>query len=1002
MSREDPAEARAEAKSIVIRGARVHNLKDIDVEFPRDRLVVITGLSGSGKSSLAFDTLYAEGQRRYVESLSAYARQFLGEMQKPDVDQIEGLSPAISIDQKGTSRNPRSTVGTVTEIYDYLRLLYARAGVPHCPRCGREVNQQTVGQIVEAIQEMPEGRRILLMAPLIKDRKGEHRKVFEDVRKMGFVRVRVNGEVRDVDEEIELDRYKMHTIEAVVDRLIVRHGDGMVDGLGLGSSGMDRTRLADSVETAIRLGGGVMMVTDVTEEPPRDHLFSEHFACVHCGISLPEIEPRTFSFNSPHGACPACTGLGTELEIDPDLVIPDRSKSLKQGAIEPWTRARAGDSYYRQLLAAAAKQQGIPMDVPVRELVPSQLNLILYGGRRGEQVILRYKTSQGLERTYKTHFEGVIPNLQRRHREASSDYAKQEIERYMAERDCPACKGRRLRPEALAVTITDLAIDQVTSMSVKEMLRWVLGLKVAARSRDQPPKGGEEEGAENEQGARNTGDEGLLSRRQQMIARQILKELHDRLSFMANVGLDYLTIGRRAATLSGGEAQRIRLATQIGSRLMGVLYILDEPSIGLHSRDNGRLIHTLKGMRDLGNTVIVVEHDEETMRAADWILDLGPGAGEHGGEVVCSAPTEDFLKCADSLTAAYLRGEKQIPVPKARRPGDGNALTVKGAAENNLKEINVDFPLRKLITVTGVSGSGKSSLVVEVLYKRLNQFFYRAKAKPGKHDVLLGLEYIDKVVNIDQSPIGRTPRSNPATYTNVFTYIRELFARLPESKARGYKPGRFSFNVKGGRCEACRGDGIIKIEMQFLPDVYVPCEVCKGQRYNREALEVRYKGRDIADVLDMTVEEALAFFSNVPRVRNKLKTLSDVGLGYIRLGQPATTLSGGEAQRIKLSKELSRRATGRTFYILDEPTTGLHFADIERLLQVLHRLVDQGNTVVVIEHNLDVIKAADWIIDLGPEGGDGGGWIIAEGTPEEVSRVRQSYTGQYLRRLVGE
>ena len=964
-----------EAKRIIIRGAREHNLKNVDVELPRDKLVVITGLSGSGKSSLAFDTLYAEGQRRYVESLSAYARQFLGEMQKPDVDQIEGLSPAISIDQKGTSRNPRSTVGTVTEIYDYLRLLYARIGVPHCPNCGREVHQQTVGQIVEAIEEMAEGSRILLLAPLIKDRKGEHRKVFEDIRKLGFVRVRVNGQVHDVDEEIELDRYKMHTIEAVVDRLIVRHGDG-------NGSGMDRTRLADSVETAIKLGGGVMMVADVTDgELVRDHLFSEHFACVHCGISLPEIEPRTFSFNSPHGACPACTGLGTELEIDPDLVIPDRGKSLKRGAIEPWTRERSGDSYYRQLLEAAADQQRIALDLPVRELPLSQLNYILYGGRRGEQVTLQYRTSQGLQRTYTTHFEGVIPNLQRRYREASSDHAKQEIERYMAERACPVCKGRRLKPEALAVTVADRPIDQVTAMSVTEMLDWILQL------------GGTGDLAGREEPAAP----GLLTRREMTIARQILKELHDRLSFMANVGLNYLTIDRRAATLSGGEAQRIRLATQIGSRLMGVLYILDEPSIGLHPRDNDRLIQTLKGMRDLGNTVIVVEHDEETMRAADWILDLGPGAGEHGGLVVCSAPLEEFLACEESLTAAYLRGERAIPMPEVRRPGDGKFLTVVAAAENNLKEITVRFPLRTFITVTGVSGSGKSSLVVEVLYKRLNQYFYRAKAKPGKHDTIEGLDQIDKVVNIDQSPIGRTPRSNPATYTNVFTSIRELFARLPESKARGYKPGRFSFNVKGGRCEACRGDGIIKIEMQFLPDVYVPCEVCHGKRYNREALEIRYKGKNIAEVLDMTVAEGLEFFSNVPRIRNKLQTLADVGLGYIRLGQPATTLSGGEAQRVKLSKELSRRSTGRTFYILDEPTTGLHFADIEKLLQVLHQLVDQGNTVAVIEHNLDVIKAADWIIDLGPEGGDGGGWLVAEGTPEEVSRVRKSYTGQFLK-----
>jgi excinuclease ABC subunit A len=972
-----------EGKKIVIRGAREHNLKDVDVELPRDKLVVITGLSGSGKSSLAFDTLYAEGQRRYVESLSAYARQFLGEMQKPDVDQIDGLSPAISIDQKGTSRNPRSTVGTVTEIYDYLRLLYARVGVPHCPKCGREVNQQTVGQIVEAIEEMAEGSRILLMAPLIKDRKGEHRKVFEDVRKLGFVRVRVNGEVRDVDEEIELDRYKMHTIEAVVDRLVVRHRDG--DGRG-----MDHTRLADSVETALNLGGGIVMVSDVTDEVlTRDYLFSEHFACVHCGISLPEIEPRTFSFNSPHGACPACTGLGTEMEIDPDLVVPDRSKTLKQGAIEPWTRESAGDSYYRQLLEAACKQQDIPMNVPARELRATQLNYILYGGRRGEQVTLHYKTSQGLQRTYTTHFEGVIPNLQRRHREASSDHARQEIERYMAERPCPVCKGRRLKPEALAVTVADKPIDQVTSMSVTDMLKWVDELR------------GTSDGEDGALSPSLTPASSLLSTRQQMIAHQIFKELHDRLSFMANVGLDYLTIDRKAATLSGGEAQRIRLATQIGSRLMGVLYILDEPSIGLHPRDNGRLIHTLQGMRNLGNTVIVVEHDEETMRSADWILDLGPGAGEHGGEVVCSAPLDEFLRCRESLTAAYLRRERQIPTPGQRRPGDGNFLTVEGAAENNLKEITVRFPLRKFIAVTGVSGSGKSSLVVEVLYKRLNQHFYRAKAKPGKHDVILGLESIDKVVNIDQSPIGRTPRSNPATYTDVFTYIRKLFARLPESKARGYKPGRFSFNVKGGRCEACRGDGIIKIEMQFLPDVYVPCEVCHGKRYNREALEIRYKGKNIADVLEMTVDEGLEFFSNVPRIRNKLKTLSDVGLGYIRLGQPATTLSGGEAQRIKLSKELSRRSTGQTFYILDEPTTGLHFADIERLLEVLHRLVDAGNTVVVIEHNLDVIKSADWIIDLGPEGGDGGGWLVAEGMPEEVARVRKSYTGQFLRKTLG-
>ena len=970
-----------DSKKIVIRGAREHNLKNIDVELPRDQLVVITGLSGSGKSSLAFDTLYAEGQRRYVESLSAYARQFLGEMQKPDVDQIDGLSPAISIDQKGTSRNPRSTVGTVTEIYDYMRLLYARVGVPHCPRCGREVHQQSTTQIVDAIEEMPDNSRILVLAPLIKDRKGEHRKVFEDVRKMGFVRVRVNGVVHDVDEQIELDRYKMHTIEAVVDRLVVHHSSG--DGGGEPEAGqtMDRTRLADSVETALKLGGGIVVVADLSAEPPRDYLFSEHFACVHCGISLPEIEPRTFSFNSPHGACPACTGLGVELEIDADLVIPDRSKTLAQGAIEPWARdkGRDGDGYYRQLLEAVAAQYKIPLEVPVRELLPQHVDTLLYGSRRGDQVMLHYKTAQGQERTYRTHYEGVIPNLQRRYREIQSDAAKVEIERYMAERDCPVCHGRRLKPEALSVTVLDKPIDQVTRMSVTEMLAWVRLLQG-----DSP----------------ELGADSPLGSRQRTIAHQILKELYARLTFMVDVGLDYLTIDRRATTLSGGESQRIRLATQIGSRLMGVLYILDEPSIGLHPRDNGRLIRTLLGMRDLGNTVIVVEHDAETMRAADWILDLGPGAGEHGGEVVCSAPAAEFVKCPHSLTAAFLRGDRQIALPAQRRPGDGNFLTITGAAENNLKNVTVRFPLRMFIAVTGVSGSGKSSLIVEVLYKRLNQHFYRAKDKPGKHDLILGLEHIDKVVNIDQSPIGRTPRSNPATYTNLFADIRDLFARLPEAKARGYQPGRFSFNVKGGRCEACQGDGIIKIEMQFLPDVYVPCEVCHGRRYNREALEITYKGKNIADVLDMTVDEALEFFSNIPSIRNKLKTLSDVGLGYIRLGQPATTLSGGEAQRIKLSKELSRRSTGQTFYILDEPTTGLHFADVERLLLVLQRLVDQGNTVVVIEHNLDVIKVADWIIDLGPDGGAAGGWVVAEGTPEEVSRVRRSYTGDFLQKLL--
>jgi excinuclease ABC subunit A len=959
---------------IIVRGAREHNLKNIDVEIPRDKLVVITGLSGSGKSSLAFDTIYAEGQRRYVESLSAYARQFLGQMEKPDVDQIEGLSPAISIDQKGASRNPRSTVGTVTEIYDYLRLLYARVGIPHCPRCGREISQQTAQQIVDAILEMPEGSRILILAPLIKDRKGEHRGVFEDVRKMGYVRVRVNGEVRDVDEEIELDRYKMHTIEAVVDRLIVRKGEPG----GEGDEGIDVARLADSVETALKLGGGVLIVSDVTGEKALDRLFSEHFACVHCGINLPEIEPRTFSFNSPHGACPTCSGLGMRMEVDPDLVLPNPDLSLAEGAIQPWHREsrNSGDGYYTQLLRAVGEHYGIPMNIPVRQLSPTQRDIILYGSRKGEQITLRYRPGGSGERAYQTTYEGVIPNLRRRYTESTSDYVREEIERYMAARPCPACGGKRLRPEALAVTVADISIDKATAMPVAEALRWIEALQ---GSGDGPSP---------------------LTERQRIIAQQILKEIRSRLTFMADVGLDYLTLDRAAATLAGGEAQRIRLATQIGSRLMGVLYILDEPSIGLHQRDNARLIRTLKGMRDLGNTVIVVEHDEETMRAADWIIDLGPGAGEHGGYVVCTGPIEAMIACPDSITGAYLRSERRIEVPGKRRQGNGEVLVVKGAAENNLKHIDVQFPVGKFICVTGVSGSGKSSLVIEVLYKRLAQMLYRARDKPGRHDAIIGVELLDKVIDIDQSPIGRTPRSNPATYTGVFTPIRTLLASLPEAKLRGYTPGRFSFNVKGGRCEACQGGGIIQIEMQFLPDVYVPCEVCHGLRYNRETLQIRYKGKNIAEILDMTVEEAMEFFSNIPAIRTRLQTLSDVGLGYIRLGQPATTLSGGEAQRVKLSRELARRATGRTIYILDEPTTGLHFADIEKLLAVLNRLVDAGNTVIVIEHNMDVIKMADWIIDLGPEGGDQGGWVIAEGTPEQVATVERSYTGQFLRRVL--
>ncbi len=977
---------------LIIRGAREHNLKNIDLEIPRDKLVVITGLSGSGKSSLAFDTIYAEGQRRYVESLSAYARQFLGLMEKPDVDQIEGLSPAISIDQKGASHNPRSTVGTVTEVYDYLRLLYARIGIPHCPQCGREIAAQTVEQMVDAILDYPEGSRLLILAPLVKGRKGEHKNVFEDVRKAGFVRVRVDGEVHEVDEEIDLDRYKMHDIEAVVDRLVVRKPAPSDNGSE--PTGVDRSRLADSVETALRLGDGVMIVSDVTapatEGAPaaRDRLFSEHYACAYCGISLPEIEPRTFSFNSPHGACPTCTGLGSQMEFDPDLIVPDPTRSLADGAIQaPGWAIRSNqdptESYHLQVLKAACEFYSIPMHAPFGELSAKQKEIILYGGRRTDQITVRYRNAQGQMRSFETHFEGVIPQLQRRYRETTSEYMRAEYERCMSSRPCPACGGKRLRPEALAVTIVGKNIDEVTRLSVVDALAFIRMLQ----------------GTPDEAEPTRVPPDSPLTPREYAIARQILKEIRARLGFMVDVGLDYLTLDRPTVTLSGGEAQRIRLATQIGSQLMGVLYILDEPSIGLHQRDNARLIRTLEGMRDLGNTVLVVEHDEETMLAADWIVDLGPGAGEHGGHVVCSAPLQEFLRCPDSLTAAYLRGDRMIPMPTQRRPGNGEFLIVKRASENNLKHIDVRIPLGKFVVVTGVSGSGKSSLIIEVLYKRLAQIFYRAKDKPGRHETILGVEHLDKVIDIDQSPIGRTPRSNPATYTNVFTYIRELFASLPEAKARGYEAGRFSFNVKGGRCEACEGDGIIRIEMQFLPDVYVPCEVCHGKRYNREALEIKYRGKTIADVLDMTVEEALEFFKNIPRIRTKLETLYDVGLGYIRLGQPATTLSGGEAQRVKLSKELSRRATGRTLYILDEPTTGLHFADIERLLSVLDRLVDQGNTVLVIEHNLDVIKHADWVIDLGPEGGAKGGWVVAEGTPEQVAEVSKSYTGQFLRQL---
>lgn len=993
---------------LIVRGAREHNLKNISLEIPRDQLIVITGLSGSGKSSLAFDTIYAEGQRRYVESLSAYARQFLGLMEKPDVDQIEGLSPAISIDQKGAGRNPRSTVGTVTEVYDYLRLLYARVGQPHCPNCGEPITQQTATQIVDSILELPEGTRLLILAPIIKDRKGHHKSVFEELQKQGFVRARVNGEIYEVSEVPDLDRYKMHTIDAVVDRIVVRQpqvdpqADGELDDELV--PGMDVQRLSDSVETALRLGNGVLEVSDVTDsEHAVERTYSEHFSCAKCGTSLPEIEPRTFSFNSPHGACPTCAGLGTLQEFDPDLVL-NSELSINEGAVVAWQRQNDndGDGYYRQLLNAVGKQFAIPLNVPLKELSLKQRDVILYGPpRKNDKVRIEYRTSNGDLRHYETGFSGVIPSLQRRYQETSSDYIRSKLEEFMSLRPCPTCQGRRLKPEALAVTVAGKNIHEVTTMPVDETLAWINRLQNPGEPVSTGQNGRNRVNG-NGSGPQFAATQTSLTPRQQTIAHQVLKEISARLHFMVNVGLDYLTLNRTALTLSGGEAQRIRLATQIGSQLMGVLYILDEPSIGLHQRDNARLIETLRGMRDLGNTVLVVEHDEDTIRAADWVVDMGPGAGEHGGYVVSSAPREKFVHEPESLTAQYLRGERRIPVPQERREGNGKYLYIRGASENNLKDVDVRVPLGKFVAVTGVSGSGKSTLIVEVLYKRLAQLMYKAKDRPGAFESIEGIEHLDKIIDIDQSPIGRTPRSNPATYVGLFTDIRDLFASMPEAKARGYAPGRFSFNVKGGRCEACQGDGIIRIEMQFLPDVYVPCEECKGKRYNRDTLEIKFRGKSIADVLDMTVEEGLEFFQHIPRIRNKLETLVAVGLGYIRIGQPATTLSGGEAQRIKLSKELSRRATGNTLYILDEPTTGLHFEDVRKLLTVLHELVNMGNTVLVIEHNLDVIKNCDWIIDMGPEGGLKGGYVLGEGTPEHIAALPKSYTGAFLRPMLAE
>jgi excinuclease ABC subunit A len=933
---------------LIVKGARAHNLKNIDVTIPRDKLVVITGLSGSGKSSLAFDTIYAEGQRRYVESLSAYARQFLGQMDKPDVDSIEGLSPAISIDQKTTSKNPRSTVGTVTEIYDYLRLLFARVGRPTCPIHNIEISSQTIEQMVDRIMEYPERTKMQILAPVISGRKGMHVKVLEDIKKQGFVRVRVNGEMLDLGDEIVLDKNKKHSIEVVIDRIVVKEGV--------------TARIADSLETALRLGEGKVIVDVIGEE---ELLFSENHACPHCGFSIGELEPRMFSFNSPFGACPECDGLGSKLEVDVDLVIPNKELSLRQHAIAPWEPTSS--QYYPQLLEAVCNHYGVDMDMPYKEIPSHLIEKVLYGSK-SEKIYFRYENDFGQIREGNIEFEGVIRNVERRYKETSSDWIREQMEKYMGEQPCQVCKGHRLKKETLAVLISGRHISQLTELSIEESYHFFNELK--------------------------------LSDKEMQIAKLIFQEIHERLGFLMNVGLDYLSLGRAAGTLSGGEAQRIRLATQIGSKLTGVLYILDEPSIGLHQRDNDRLIGTLQNMRDIGNTLIVVEHDEDTMIAADYLIDIGPGAGIHGGEVIAAGTPAEVMAHPDSLTGQYLSGKRFIPLPIERRKPDGRYIEIKGAAENNLRNVNVKIPLGMFIAVTGVSGSGKSTLINEILLKTLSQKLNRAKTRPGEHKDILGIEHLDKVIDIDQSPIGRTPRSNPATYTGVFDDIRDLFSTTNEAKVRGYKKGRFSFNVKGGRCEACRGDGIIKIEMHFLPDVYVPCEVCHGKRYNRETLEVKYKGKSISEILNMTVESAVEFFENVPKISRKLQTIKDVGLGYIKLGQPATTLSGGEAQRVKLASELHKRSNGKSFYILDEPTTGLHVDDISRLLVVLQRLVENGDTVLVIEHNLDVIKATDYIIDLGPEGGDKGGTIVATGTPEKVAEAPGSYTGKYLKPIL--